>query len=339
MYNILFYCYGNHQMGMGHVYKMSALAHNLKAYNSQIKFLMPDYEEGINYIAGEGHDIYKIDSRLSEDLQIGSAGEFLERYSPYFIIVDSLQSSIFRSSFFKKYSKYLVVFDDTGTGHKYADLVFNTIYKCLYPDGATYELYESPLYTLLREDFGLYNQKEKVIPKRVQSILVTQGGADTYGVLPELTKILSAIDNDITIDVVIGPSFKHWNELKDALSAAPRSFNIKEKVRDMARLMYNTDLAISGAGVTLYELAAIGVPTIVVTQEYKEIETADLFQSYGFIISYGLWETVNKENLLDNIKLLIDDQPKRLCMSQQGKRSVDGQGMKRITNILKEYLQ
>lgn len=341
MRKILIYCYGNNQMGMGHVYKMSALAATLDSRlqgRVHICFLVPDYPEGVAYVRKRGHQVIGLDHHLDEAGQLEAAEIILRDFQADLIIVDALKSSVARSQLFKNTARYLAVFDDTGPGHRYADLVLNILYQCPYPEDAVYTLKNSQKYIFLRPEFQEYNRQEKIIPGRAANILISQGGADTYGVIPELIKLLDPIPADIAIHPVIGPSFEHWPELEAALSASSRRFNILQNVDDMASLMNYCDLAITSAGITLYELAAVGVPSLVVTQEYKELETAARFDSYGFIVNHGLWEELDRGKLLHDLIDLIHSAPRRKKMSESARMAVDGRGINRVTDLLMDYL-
>jgi len=64
-------------------------------------------------------------------------------------------------------------------------------------------------------DYYLENQKERIIEKNVKSIIISLGGSDTYGFTPKVIKALHLLPDDITISVILGPSFQHDLEIDD----------------------------------------------------------------------------------------------------------------------------
>ena len=85
---------------------------------------------------------------------------------------------------------------------------------------------------------------------------------------------------------------------------------------------------------TLFELAAVGVPCIVLTQEYKEAETANRVEGYGFIRNLGLSEDVSVEDVYQTVNELIGDYPLRKKMSKMSRKIIDGLGAERVVDIV-----
>lgn len=99
--------------------------------------------------------------------------------------------------------------------------------------------------------------------------------------------------------------------------------------------MNNHDLAISAAGMTLLELAFLGIPTVIVCAEKFEQETARIIQKQGFGLNLGFSKNPNKEKLQKSLMLLYDDYQLRSKMSKNGKKIVDNNGTKRTIKYIK----
>jgi spore coat polysaccharide biosynthesis predicted glycosyltransferase SpsG len=126
--------------------------------------------------------------------------------------------------------------------------------------------------------------------------------------------------------VVIGPSFKHYDELKK---------NENERIRfyfnpKMSVLMTKCDIAISSCGSTLYELAACGTPTIGIVIVDNQLMAAEYMSKSGSII----YSDIN--DLLFSIEELTYEQ--RKVMSISGKKLVDGLGVFRIIDKIEKRL-
>jgi len=99
--------------------------------------------------------------------------------------------------------------------------------------------------------------------------------------------------------------------------------------------MLNADVAISGGGQTLYELARAGVPTIAIGLSDNQLPNIKGWQKAGFI-SYVGW--YRERGLLDRLKSEVDrllPYETRKERSSRGRRIIDGKGVERaIDRIL-----
>mgnify|MGYP003798234829 CR=1 FL=1 len=320
-------------MGLGHVYRMSALAELLKkGIEIEYVFVMPDFFEGISVIESFGHPIYKIKSELKEVDSLCEANNYLKQFSPDLIIIDALKSSNERAEFFKKFCCNTVAFDDTGEGADKYDVLFNILYQ--HKKKLQSLVYSSPEYIFLRSEFAECNLAEKRILNKGVKIFVSQGGSDTYGIVPKIIEKLSEIKSEIIIFPIIGSSFKHFNELDIALKDCRHKVELQNNIRKISELMFDCDLAITGAGITLYELCACGVPSITVTQEYKELETSYYFEKQKAVINLGLWELLDENRFIETVSELITDAELRKQMSINSKKLVDGKGCEKIIKII-----
>jgi spore coat polysaccharide biosynthesis predicted glycosyltransferase SpsG len=96
--------------------------------------------------------------------------------------------------------------------------------------------------------------------------------------------------------------------------------------------------AISGSGVSLYDLLASGVPTIAVAFDRLQLRTADAFHEQGAVLSAGLVERVTSETLLHYGRGILDNRSLVQEMTETGKMLVDGKGLSRIVEITRREL-
>ncbi|MFC1928510.1 PseG/SpsG family protein [Chloroflexota bacterium] len=333
---IVFYAYGGHNMGMGHIYRSKALVSTFKKKlkaEPSIAFLSLDYEEGIRKIQKFGYPIFRIPLGLSEQQEIEFCSGILTTLHPDVFVADALQISATKMALFKDRSKYLVSIDDMGDGRLLANLAIYVLYQPPAKDERLLEL-AGLKYFILREECSSSRRPAITINPVVRRILVTQGGSDTYGVTLKITSALDKVDDSIEIILMLGSAFKHEKELQTLIQNSGRDFTIKRDVHDVISLFSQCDLAITGAGITLFELAAVGVPCIVLTQEYHEIETADRLESYGFIKNLGLSENVSEEAIYRSINEFIENYSSRKEMSERSREAVDGLGAERVVDVI-----
>jgi len=189
-------------------------------------------------------------------------------------------------------------------------------------------------FTLLRNEF--VNVLEKVIQKNIHNILIMFGGDDNHNMTPKVLNMLNKQYPKLKKVVIIGAGFQHAQELlcdqdKNILCVSnPSASHIKE-------LMINADIAISGGGQTLYELARTGTPTIGVVVADNQTNNVRELAKQGIIMNVGEW---NDETIIENIMRsipLVSSLGKRTTMSRLGQKCVDGNGAYRAASKIVSY--
>ncbi len=321
---ILFKTKGGHKEGMGDVTYSLALAEEFRNRGYDVFFVINKNQNVIALISEKDFKYRAIDD-------LPELEEYLRQQSINIVILSQLDTPQDEALIFKRHSEMLVTVDDKGKAASLADLCFNV----LYPIKNSYSEFK---YIALSEAFKQKHDIPKVIKKQVETLLVTQGGSDTYGFIPKIIRALYCISKNISIDIIIGPNFSHYQELDNVLSKAPRNFNIIKAKNDLSNLMMEADLAISAAGVMLFELACLGTPTVVVCAEPFEVETANRLQESGFAVNLGFGKDINEIDIKNAVYHLIDNRELRAEMSERGKNLIDGKGTKRIVGKIGEFL-
>lgn len=152
-------------------------------------------------------------------------------------------------------------------------------------------------YTPLRPQF---QNRQITIKKRVSDILITTGGSDPFHFCLEFARQILLIHtrkscptnlsasqiHNITFHIVVGKLNTDKEKLRRLAPALPL-LHLHEAVSDMAALMEKSDLAVSAAGTTLYELCALGIPSVSFTMADNQIPSAKAFHQEGAIPYMG----------------------------------------------------
>jgi len=335
--NSLIYAYGNHEMGMGHVYRMSNIAKALTRLGYTLSFLMPDWGDGVKKISEQGFNTLRIPVESFEDER-----EYLRVLGDTVydcIIVDALNVSENIMKAFREKTHLLVSIDHMGEGRLLSDILVNILYQ--HPRKLKKPKIElnSLNYMLLNENFKRYNTKKKAVTKEVKKIMITQGGSDTYGVVPKIIQDMDSLPPEIECFALTGPAFKHQKELDQAVKNSGINITVLKDVKEPWKIYSEMDLAITGGGMTLFELLCVGTPCIALTQELREMETINLLKEKNVITVLGMYDALSRGDISAAIKKLINDFKLRNKMSNLGKKSVDGKGIDRITKIITEHLR
>lgn len=188
-------------------------------------------------------------------------------------------------------------------------------------------------YVILRSSF--IGSSRKYINNKVKEILITMGGSDIRNLTPMILRQLCSYYKNILFNVIIGSGFENVNIFNNI---KPKNSNFYKNVKanEMKSIMKKSDIAITAAGQTIYELIATKTPFIpikVVENQRDNIlgliqnNLIDDFLEYRDINLLGKIETQIK-NLLeyDNRKKLYN----------RYNAVIDGLGCKRIIDTLIE---
>ncbi len=170
-----------------------------------------------------------------------------------------------------------------------------------------------------------------------ESILITMGGSDFNNLT---LKILDAIRGikDISIDAVVGPVCRHKKQLAALQDTFDGNVKLHFDAGNMPELMSRAAVAISAFGITLYELAFMGVPAIIINNYVEDRESAELFARHGCAVSLGYHESLAEEEIAAAVEKLLTDKSTAADMSGKGRRLVDGNGGDRIVEAIESLI-
>jgi len=186
-----------------------------------------------------------------------------------------------------------------------------------------------PKYFVLREEF--MKVKPVTVRNKIGSILVTMGGSDLEGITLKVLEALGSTELGISLKLVIG-TLSQTNDvaIMNSLSTYKGSYSIIRDVNNMAELMSKSDIAVVNSGLTKYETSAVGLPSIIISNNEYHSELMNDFAKYDTVRHLGSVNKVNKHQIAEEIICLAKDYKKRLQMSEAGKLLIDGKGVDRI---------
>lgn len=124
------------------------------------------------------------------------------------------------------------------------------------------QLLLGPFHALLRRAF-LERHDQNPPTQVIKRVLVTIGGADFQDVAVRVVRELMGLP-EVLVDLVIGPAYNHPDPLMRLGTEGASRVRVHHNVIRMDRLMEQADLAISGAGSTVWELACLGIPMLLI---------------------------------------------------------------------------
>jgi spore coat polysaccharide biosynthesis predicted glycosyltransferase SpsG len=309
---------------MGDLAGSLALADECARQDDEILFLVSAGGEAVELLKERGHPFQVVASPEAEP-------SILRAFRPDVILVNRLENTPAYIEALKAYGGLVVTLDDAGEGGARADLRINVLYHAA---GAVTDMD----YIALRQEFQATHRQTRAVRSGVRELVVTQGGSDTFGFTPRIIRSLEGLACRPHCTVVVGPAFRHLAELEEAVRASTMDLTVIHHARNMAELMGRADLAITAGGLTMFELACVGTPSVVICAERFEVETAARLERAGAVVSLGFGEDLNYDRVPSAVEELAGNPERRRQMSARGKALVDGRGCERIVRLIRSRL-
>ncbi|MDR2695757.1 MAG: cytidine 5'-phosphate N-acetylneuraminic acid synthetase [Deltaproteobacteria bacterium] len=268
--NVVFVVAGYPAIGMGHVYRALMLAHEIADHG--VSFLCTrESEIAVRSIAERDYKTLTQQGDLAEDVLA---------LQPDLVINDILDTDAAYIRALKEAGVRVVNFEDEGSGAGEADLVINALYS---DKGRDARFLYGARYFCLRDEFA--SGCRNVFRPRARTLLVSFGGTDPSDFTRQTLDAVEPVcrERGIDIRVVAGPGYAHREALERHLAklANPRpAFTHATNV--MSRMMEGADAAICSAGRTVYELAHMRVPAVVMAHHERELSHRFARAANGF---------------------------------------------------------
>ena len=317
---IVFRTDASKSLGMGHVYRTLAVAQEL-ARHELVIVLSKDQELGQAFFAEYP---FRVEVVANDDEFV----KFVGTNSTDLVILDRLNNDATIVSSLKETAK-VVTFEDLGEGAKLADLLISDLY--LNPAVSNEHQLAGVENAILAPSFESLPRKAQ-IEQSVDDILLLFGGTDPSNLAVKSLDALELLGFEGLITVVRGIGADEIDFSKYSLKLNPLA-----NVKNMPAVMVKADLALSSAGRTITELACLGVPTICMAQNAKELTHAHTTEANG-VKMLGLGNDVSTEQLAASIQALIENFDKRRTLGENALRATSTRSNAKVVERILEKL-
>jgi spore coat polysaccharide biosynthesis predicted glycosyltransferase SpsG len=231
----------------------------------------------------------------------------------------------------------VVAIDDTGRFPVAADIVVNAALGPQAPalaDGTVYLL--GPRFALLAPDFT--NAPRRSVSAEIRRVLVALGGTTRADLIATVVRAVHRALPAALMDVVVGP-------VGDGLDAARAAVDGIDRVTlwpapsTLRPLMDTANLAVTAGGVTLLELAAVGVPAIGISLAPNQDGNLGGFAEAGAVTLAGRARDADLSDRVTAAVRDLADRARRRAIAERARALVDGGGAGRVAACLRERIE
>ena len=324
-------CDGGGRFGYGHVKRMVSLARALRDREGiGSVFALNGAEDAFEPIFRAGFAAHLLGAQTLDSL--------IETHSPDLLLLDCREDpSRYELSKLASRVRLTAVVDDASERRLAADFA----YYPPVPQAETLDWSGSHCEPRIGWEWSLLGSNQAA-PPRPQTgrptLLVTMGGSDPFGLTLRSARALAKLDPVFRARFVIGPGVENRSAVARQIVALRSNFETIEGADDLATEFARADLALAAFGVTAYELAAFGVPSLYLCLSPDHALSASAFEHAGIGASLGVVESVTDEAIASSVSALLNDASRRREMRAAGLMTIDGGGPARIASDLAKAL-
>ena len=337
---VIFRCDAGHapEIGTGHIARSKTLANNLveKGFlrKSDIVFYTrndPDYDLGEKYLAKSGYE-YQVFANNKLEANSTSELNILKNSNANLIVMDRLETTDDLIKGVLSSGKKIITFDDYGSGRVCADLAISAIFDDVC---AFHNLVSGYEYLVLSKSSYL----PLPVRKDVGKIVATFGGHDARNWCQFFLENSAAIPDSCSVDIILGSyektSLQQYIQYIESKQIDHR-FKLYVFPENYHEIIANADLAITSGGLSIFEFAAYGVPSIGLPQYEHQLRTIENLRDAGisFLGSNGM--AMSSERFTDSLNKMIHDFNCRNAMAMSARKTINGGGIDKIIKLLIE---
>ena len=337
-------------IGTGHLIEIMSL---IKSLRKRVDFyavaIVNEYTMCKAKLESLVEEIEIMPDEIAEEEETEMFLSFLKRQGIAIFVTDLLERSVkYYATLNKRVTKTYILLDNDKHVEIPATAVvnFNILQSPKY-----YEItkqYETqyligPKYALLDEE--LHNKWASRISfrEKVDKIFLNQGGSDPYGLTAKILRVLEKLSLRQEVIVVLGGAItpRHRKEIDSLRPKLKDNYRFYENISQsmMYELLSESDMALTAAGNTLYELAFFGIPSIIIGHHEQHNKVAEKFQAEGAAINLGIGTRIDQEYIASAVGSLIENPEKRKELSLRSRSIVDGYGTGRVANKIVQDIQ
>ena len=329
--------------GLGHFMRCRALAEEWMARGGRATFVTTRTPQDLqSRLQDEGFGVRTAPSAHCNGTdELAWLTSVLQEERPAVLVLDGYHFDLHYQQAVRPWVKCLVCLDDVPEHPFACDVFLNQNlgvtaeeYKSLVPHGTTVLL--GPQYALLRAEFREHAGSYRVAAKP-RRVLVTLGGSDeadhTARVLGELASLAG-----IEMDVMLGPMYPHGNPIGRIRGLDPGRIHVHRGVDRLLDLAALADLAMTAGGSTVWELACLGIPMVVLGTATNQDAVLRGLGAEQAALVLGPIQSLSPGEIAEAVRSLLASPSRLLDLSRAASSLVDGRGGERVSEAIEGIL-
>lgn len=230
-------------------------------------------------------------------------------------------------------------FDDFGEGGQHADLVLQTLYSETAEEVADHYVIDRNLFIADESylPFAKIGLKKKA-PGPLPHLVISFGEEDEGNLSYRALRHVSQLQIPLKVTILIGERYPHDVSTLRMMALGRRNTVIMQPPYHVPEVYADADVILCSSGYMPYEIALLGIPTIVLSQNEFEVGLSFPKEQHGFI-HLGLGRKVKQSNLLNAImEPLLHESLRQRAVDRQLALNL-GNGKESALEAIRYYLE
>ncbi len=312
------------EIGTGHIMRCLTIADALRKYSVRVIFICRSLlGDWISILHGRGFETIILETGDewdgNRDAQLTIKKLESQKLFPDWLIIDHYQIGQDWQKEVRSVVSKIMVIDDLADRIHECDLLLDqnlhpnyaSRYTGLVPKSCQCLL--GPHYLILRDEFrSIGPQHQKSLPSQniPQKILLTFGGSDPLSLTERVLWSLNALSSkyqNLEVRALLGQSFSRQESLAKLIEELPFSVEVLTGITEMTTQFQWADCAISAGGLTTYELAYIGLPSLIVAVVDAQAKVAAEMARLKIHQYAGHADELNETQLIAKVKNFLSN--------------------------------
>lgn len=231
-----------------------------------------------------------------------------------------------------------ICIDELGNKRLDCDAIINPLiskkrHKYL-SNNKRWNLYTGPGYLSISPKIQNAPRSKNYNNTEIKTVSVSMGGVDRSGTTLKLIDALADWRPEVSKRIIVGAAFMHLKEARRKIDKLKdKNYEMFQNVNNIGSIFSESDVVFTAGGNTLYELACMGIPAIVLYEDEHEMENGVEFEKLGFGVCVGSGMEASNEDILNALSQ-FNECHFRYSHSIRGRELVDGEGVNRVLNII-----
>lgn len=333
---IVFRVDSNKKVGLGHIKRCLALGAKFQEQGHEVLFVGVFDDFFQNQLIDFNVPYQCLDAEADSQKELSDFSAVCQRSNAEIVVIDVYEHGHQYYRRLMEEGYYLVAIHDTGMPVQAAHMIIN---GSLNAQTISYHVPREVMlllgidYLMMPSEYWnlqtLKDQGKEL--GAVKNILITMGGVDQYDLTTRILRVLDPMPGDFTITVIAGPYYENTENIVQQIKRMKKQADLVSSPPSLFPYIKDCSLAISSAGQTLYQLAALGRPTLGISLEKNQAGHLRELGRMGVLMSL-MYEKGNifEEDVNKGIAELINNSSQRIRLAQSAAKLVDGQGADRV---------
>ncbi|WP_199609259.1 UDP-2,4-diacetamido-2,4,6-trideoxy-beta-L-altropyranose hydrolase [Flocculibacter collagenilyticus] len=342
-------------LGAGHFYRCLSLAQSLKQHGFQCACISYELPPQLAELwEANGFNLHPLSSneynraakfkQINDGLITANQLEVIQSQDAKIIpllIVDHyhLHSDWYRP--IKPLVKHILTIDDLANRSHHCDSLLDqsvsrnkSDYSKLTPAHCQFML--GTQYSLLNQQFNAFKTHKVDTSKPISNVMLSFGAMDSHnlsGVTLDALDDIAATHN-IRVSIVLSSASPTVSAIQRQLLQTKCKSALFLDVTNIAALMAKQDLIIGACGMSTWERAALGIPTVCIIDADNQQDNGHILAEKEAAIVLGVWDEITPKKITDTVNDLIARPDIRLKLHNNSKQLCDGNGCQRASALL-----